>query len=325
MLFMQATQAFDAGRAVLQDYLAGYPARLMVKEQFPLSEALARDLVTPETRMLAFELLDSLLVIPMNVVLSYNVVQGRLSGQDWMMTFCNACNTGMVFDPIVEGRCLHFQRRGSYDGLLLIWDEETNSFWQHITGSCLHGASQGRRLKVLAPSRQMSAGEAAARPGTVWFLHSILTPEQQALSKAMEKMRSKPERAEAGIVETIAEEDTRRPRFELGLGVWTEKGSEFFPLVLLHAHDNIYRATLDGRPLLIYQQPEALSPVAVYLEAEGAYWNNDILRVDHGAYIQNDRLYTGDGRNPPLERPTQLLMRWYGFALTFPGCRVSMF
>jgi hypothetical protein len=322
---MEAVKTFDAGRAVLQDYLAGYPARLSVEERFPLKVALAQGMVMPETRLLAFDLAEALYVIPMNTVLSYNVIQGRAGDQDWMMTFCNACNTGMVFDPVIEGRKLHFQRRGSYDGLLLIWDEETGSFWQHITGACLYGASQGRRLRVLTPSRQMSAAEAANRAGAVWFLHSTLTPEQEALSKAMEKMRTKPERVETGIVETIAEEDTRRPRFELGLGVWTAQGSEFFPLVLLHAHDNVYQTELDGRGLIIYQEPEALAPVAVYRQSSQARWNDDILRLDSGAYIQHDRLYMPDGHNTVLERPMQLLMRWYGFALTFPGCRVPMF
>jgi hypothetical protein len=318
----ETVKTFDAARAVLQDYLAGYPARLLVEERLPLAEALAQGLVTPEARMLGFALGSAHYVIPMHVVLSYNVIQGAIDGQDWMMTFCNACNTGMVFDPTRDGRTLHFQRRGSYDGLLLIWDEETDSFWQHITGECLYGSSQGQQLSVLAPSRQLSAAEAAQLSGDVWFWRSILTPEQETLSRAMEKMRAKPERQEAGIVATIAEEDTRRPRFELGLGVWTEQGSEFFPLMLLHANDNVYQTTLDGRPLLIYQQPDALAPVAVYLHSRRAEWQEDTLRLDNGSSIKYDQLHTPDGETQMIERPMQLLMRWYGFALTFPGCRV---
>jgi hypothetical protein len=321
----EPVKTFDAGRAVLQDYLAGYPARLMVEKQFPLQEALAQGLAVPETRLLGFMLADALYVIPMQIVLSYNVIQGQAAEQDWMMTFCNACNTGMVFNPTVDGRVLHFQRRGSYDGLLLIWDEETDSFWQHITGTCLYGASQGRQLPTLNPSRQMTAAEAAAHTGVVWFLHSTLTPEQEALSRAMEKMRAKPERQESGIFATVAEEDTRRPRFELGLGVWTEQGSEFFPLVLLHAQENVYQTTFFERPLLIYQTPEALAPVAVYLQTTRSRWEGDTLRLGSGTYIQHDRLYTSDGVNLAIERPMQMLMRWYGFALTFPGCRVARF
>ncbi len=322
---MEQTKHFDVTRAVLQDYLQGFPARLMIEERLPLDEALTAGHVTPETRLLSFEYAGALYAVPMTVVLSYNVIQGEVSGQPWMMTFCNACNTGMVFDPLINGQTLHFQRRGSYDGLLLIWDEETDSFWQHITGECLHGSSQGVKLHQITPTRQITVSEAMHRDEPVWLLTSTLSPEQENLSRMMEKMRSKPEKVEAGIVATISAEDTRRPRFELGLGVWTEQGSHFFPLVLIHAHDGVYQTELDGRPLLIYQQPDAIAPVAVYLETRRAEWEGDVLRLDQGRMIQHDALVGSDGQTMVLERPMQLLMRWYGFALTFPGCRVPLF
>jgi hypothetical protein len=78
----------------------------------------------------------------------------------------------------------------------------------------------------------------------------------------------------------------------------------------------------DGRQMLIYQTPEAISPVAVYTNSEQARWAGDVLRLDNGTYIQNDMYYTAERQSQPLERPTQLLMRWYGFALTFPGCKL---
>jgi hypothetical protein len=239
------------------------------------------------------------------------------------MTFCNACNTGMVFDPTIDGQILHFRRRGSYDGLLLIWDHETNSYWQHITGECLHGSSLGKKLQPITTTRQMSAIEAVARHDKSLLLTSPLTAEQEKLAVSMEKMRSNPERVEAFIVSTIAQEDTRRPRFELGLGVWkTIHQSSFFPLMLLHRHDNAVITDFDGRRLLIYQSPEAIAPVAAYVETKRASWEGTVLRLDNGAYIQNDLYFTPDKQPEQLDCPTQLLMRWYGFALTFPGCSV---
>jgi hypothetical protein len=50
-----------------------------------------------------------------------------------------------------------------------------------------------------------------------------------------------------------------------------------------------------------------------------------MLRLDNGAYIQNDVYVTAAGRREILERPRQLLMRWYGFALTFPDSRLPDF
>lgn len=65
----------------------------------------------------------------------------------------------------------------------------------------------------------------------------------------------------------IRAEDTRRPRFELGLGVWTQRESHFFPLVALRAQDSAHLAQVGGRTLLIYHQPGAVAPVAAYVEA----------------------------------------------------------
>jgi hypothetical protein len=326
MSVMQNLKPFDSRLAVLEDYLDGsmYPARLDAHEVLPLSEALAAQIVSPDTHLLAFEQDNILHTFPMSVVLCYNVIQGQTNDTPWMMTFCNACNTGMVFDPVLNGQTLHFRRRGSYDGLLLIWDEETNSYWQHITGKCLYGISAGQQLRTRTLTRHMTAAEALARNMPSVLLTGPLTAEQQTLSRMMEKMRAKPEKVESGIVSTISQEDTRRPRFELGLGVWNQSVSTFFPLVLLHTYDNALMTTFDGRSLLIYQAPGAIAPTAVYLETKRAHWQDDILRLDNGAYIQHDLYFTADGQSPPLESPMQLLMRWYGFALTFPGCIVAI-
>ncbi|MBX3081282.1 MAG: DUF3179 domain-containing protein [Anaerolineae bacterium] len=315
--------SFDPGRAVLQDYLEGHPARLMVSDFQPMAEALANGVVAPDTRLLAFELDGQLYATPMSIVLAYNVIQGQHQQQPWMMTFCNACNTGMVFNPICDGQLLHFQRRGSYDGLLLIWDAETQSYWQHITGECLYGVSVGKQLATLTVTRQMTAAEANGMTHlNPLLLTSQLTPEQAQLSRLMEKMRDNPTRQEAGIVATIAREDTRRPRFELGLGVLTTEHSLFIPLEVLYAHNSALTTEFEGRPLLVYQLPDAIAPVAAYAKSRRAELERDVLRLDSGVYIQNDLYYTADGRSQVLMRPTQLLMRWYGFALTFPGCDI---
>ena len=322
-------KTFDVGRAVLEDYLdtSLYPARLMVSEAHSLNEAMAAGSILPDTRMLTFEHEAMLYTFPMSVVLSYNVIQGMIRQQPWMMTFCNACNTGMVFDPMVNGQLLHFRRRGSYDGLLLIWDEETDSYWQHITGEGLHGSSAGKQLHMITTTRQMTAAEALSKFPDALLLTTALTEAQQTLSGMMEKMRAKPEKVQAGIVATIAEEDKRRPRFELGLGVWNEHGatSTFFPLVMLHMYDNSLLTEYNGRRLLIYQVEGAIAPVAAFVDARPVGWQDDVLRLDNGAFIKDDMYHAADGSKQPLERPMQLLMRWYGFALTFPGCAVPSF
>ncbi len=324
---MDALKSFDPGRAMLEDYLDSslYPARLTVNETYSLQDSLANGQLALDSRLLVFEHKQILYAFPMTVVLSYNVIQGQIGDQQWMMTFCNACNTGMVFDPVVEGKMLHFQRRGSYDGLLLIWDEETNSYWQHVTGQCLYGSSVGKHLGVITTTRQMTVAEVLVRTNASVLLTSTLSPEQEKLSRMMEKMRANPEKVEAGIASTIGHEDIRRPRFELGLGVWNLTDSVFFPLTTLYANEQVLISRFDNRPLLIYQEPDAIAPVAIYVETQRATWEGEILRLDKGLYIQNDMLFGAGGQPQPIERPMQLLMRWYGFALTFPGCNLPDF
>lgn len=324
---MQTSKSFDPGRAMLEDYLDGnlYPPRLIVKEPYSLQEALANEQLALDSRLLVFEYEQTLYTFPMTAVLSYNVIQGQIGDQPWIMTFCNACNTGMVFNPVVDGKMRHFQRRGSYDGLLLIWDEETNSYWHHVTGHCLYGASAGQHLGIITTTRQMTVAEVLARISASVLLTSILSPEQEKLSRMMEKMRANPDKVESGIISTIREEDTRRPRFELGLGVWNLTDSIFFPLAVLYAHDRVLITEFGERPLLVYQQPDAVAPAAAYIETRRAVWAGEALRLDKDMYIQNDTLF-GAGEQPQsLQRPMQLLMRWYGFALTFPGCSLPSF
>jgi hypothetical protein len=94
---------------------------------------------------------------------------------------------------------------------------------------------------------------------------------------------------------------------------------------MLHMHDNALLTEFDGRRLLIYQVEGAIAPVAAYVDARPIGWNNDVLRLDNGASIKDDVYHAADGSTQPLQRPMQLLMRWYGFALTFPGCNVPAF
>ena len=322
---MAEGKPFDVSRAMLEDYIDSrkYPARLEVSDAAPLQRALEAGHLTPDTRLLTFEADGMLYAVPLEIVMVHNVIQGEIPGKPaWIMTFCLACNTGMVFDPVVDGQTLHFRRRGGYEGMLLIYDDETGTYWQHITGKALHGASAGKALRQIASTRQMNSAEIHTRPDVLFFT-AALTSDQERLSGIADKMRAEPNLNETTILSTIAEEDKRRPRFELGLGMWDDHTSAFLPLTTVHVHDHVVRTKLGNRAVIVYQQPEALSPVAVYLESETAVWEGDRLRLDKGGYIQDDIYHTPDGIQP-IERPNQLLMRWFGFALTFPDCDVCI-
>lgn len=46
------------------------------------------------------------------------------------------------------------------------------------------------------------------------------------------------------------------------------------------------------------------------------------VHLDNGAIVRDGVLFDRGGKRAATERPDQVFTRWYGFALTFPGCEI---
>jgi len=46
------------------------------------------------------------------------------------------------------------------------------------------------------------------------------------------------------------------------------------------------------------------------------------VRLDNRSVVRSGVLFDRGGKRQTVERPQQVFTRWYGFALTFPGCEV---
>jgi hypothetical protein len=49
---------------------------------------------------------------------------------------------------VVDGKTYHFSAGGLYNGLILLIDDETRSYWDHISGEALHGSMAGQQLPM---------------------------------------------------------------------------------------------------------------------------------------------------------------------------------
>lgn len=61
---------------------------------------------------------------------------------------------------------------------------------------------------------------------------------------------------------------------------------------------------------------------ALFVDATGAEVRGLEVRLDDGRIVRSGMLVGRDGKPQPAARPLQTFTRWYGFALTFPGCEV---
>jgi len=122
--------------------------------------------------------------------------------------------------------------------------------------------------------------------------------------------------------DTLGKEDARRPRMELGLGIWTAQTRRYYPLARIRERGEAFVDVLDGRKLVVYVDPETNTPAALFADAGGAAIRDREVRLDTGAVVRSGVVYDAAGSRLAVDRPQQIFTRWYGFALTFPGPEV---
>jgi len=105
-------------------------------------------------------------IYPFQILTWHEIVNDVVGGRPVAVTFCPLCNTAIVFDATVDGMPLDFGTTGRlrYSNLLM-YDRQTESWWQQATGEAVIGEFTGKRLDLL-PAPIVSWAEARQKfPG----------------------------------------------------------------------------------------------------------------------------------------------------------------
>jgi hypothetical protein len=90
---------------------------------------------------------------PLGILMSHEIVNDRIGGKKVAVTYCPLCNAAIVFDAKVGDRELEFGTTGKLrNSDLVMYDRQTESWWQQFLGEGIVGEYTGTRLKML-PSR----------------------------------------------------------------------------------------------------------------------------------------------------------------------------
>lgn len=90
---------------------------------------------------------------PLRIVIRHEIVNDVVGGRPVIVTYCPLCNLAIVFDASVDGRVLDFGTTGKLrNSDLVMYDRETESWWQQFTGEAIAGELTGTALPML-PSR----------------------------------------------------------------------------------------------------------------------------------------------------------------------------
>ena len=76
------------------------------------------------------------------------------------------CHSGVRLTPIIDGQIRNFSAGGLYNGLVLMIDDETHTYWDHVTGEAVHGPDAGKQMAFDSLGITTLAAERARRRGT---------------------------------------------------------------------------------------------------------------------------------------------------------------
>ncbi|MDJ0628871.1 MAG: DUF3179 domain-containing protein [Rhodobacter sp.] len=100
---------------------------------------------------------------PIRYLTWHEIVNDRIGGTPVAVTFCPLCNSGITFDRRVQGRELTFGVSGKLrNSDMVMYDRETQSWWQQAIGEGIVGEMTGVELTQL-PTWMESWAEFKAR------------------------------------------------------------------------------------------------------------------------------------------------------------------
>jgi len=194
---------------------------------------------------------------PVQILIWHEIVNDELGGRPIAVTYCPLCNSSVVFDRRVDGRVLTFGTTGNLrKSDLVMWDRQTQSWWQQISAEAVVGQLSGERLEVL-PSQTLSWAD---------FRRSF--PDGDVLSRHTGFERDYGANPYAGYDERDSQPflfddqtDGRLPAKEYVLAVFVD---ERRPLVISFSRlvrEPAVNAQSRGTPLVAFYKNGVLSPL----------------------------------------------------------------
>ncbi len=93
---------------------------------------------------------DDVRAYPLAVLIWHEIVNDTVGGVPVAVTYCPLCNSAVVFDRRLDGRVLEFGTTGKLrHSDLVMYDRQTQSWWQQFVGEAIVGAMTGQRLTML--------------------------------------------------------------------------------------------------------------------------------------------------------------------------------
>jgi hypothetical protein len=163
---------FTKASVDLAEFLGGGPP----KDGIPAIDApkyepmaAARGWLNDKSPVISLTVGDSARAYPLAILIWHEIANDTLGGTPVVVTFCPLCNTALVFEREFDGVVHDFGTTGNLRfSDLVMYDRQTESWWQQATGEAIVGQLTGERL-TFVPAQIVSLAhfEAAHHDGDV--------------------------------------------------------------------------------------------------------------------------------------------------------------
>lgn len=104
---------------------------------------------------------------PHNVLWWHEIVNDEVGGRAIAASYCPLTGSGLVYDPVIEGRTLAFGVSGLlFDNNLVLFDRATDSLWSQMRVESICGSLAGRRPVLLPVVQSTWAAWKGLHPDT---------------------------------------------------------------------------------------------------------------------------------------------------------------
>ena len=227
-----------------------------------ISPAEAGEWLQDPEPVLVLEIDGDVRAYPLQILLFHEIVNDVVGDMPVAVTYCPLCNSAVVFDRRVGEQVLDFGVSGNLRfSDLVMYDRQTDSWWQQLTGEALVGELAGTQLDFIPA------------PIVSWEEFKRAHPEGLVLSRETGFQRPYGYNPYTGydtgrpwLVE--AYRDRRLPAMErvVALGEGQEAVAVPFSFLLIH---RLATVNLAGEDVVVFHQPGTASAMDRAVIAEG--------------------------------------------------------
>jgi hypothetical protein len=245
---------------------------------------------------------DEVKAYPLQILIWHEIVNDEVGGVPVTVTFCPLCNTTLAFNRVFDGRRLDFGTTGRLrHSDMVMYDRQTESWWQQATGEGIIGEYAGRRL-ALIPAPVLS-----------WKEVKTQLKGAQVLSRETGYRRSYGTNPYTGYdrgAGPIASffrvrEDDRLPAMERIVALDGAEGSKAIPFSVMK-EEGVLETTLDGERLVVFWAPGTSSA----LDAERISLGRDVGSTAVYSAMMDGRLLTFEPQEGGLFRDRETGSIW---------------